>query len=94
MNPPGHLWRDKWTALSGPLSQGASYSVVWRTVGVVQNTTIDLDLTQTACHRLPDLLVDGGVRIHPGNAGMSGRHGVQYVAQCVACAALTLAVWQ
>jgi len=19
-NPPGHLWRDKWTALSGPLS--------------------------------------------------------------------------
>ena len=21
-NPPGHLWRDKWTALSGPLSQG------------------------------------------------------------------------
>jgi len=20
-NPPGHLWRDKWTALSGPLSQ-------------------------------------------------------------------------
>ena len=19
---PGHLWRDKWTALSGPLSQG------------------------------------------------------------------------
>ena len=25
---------------------------------------------------------------------MSGRHGVQYVAQCVACAALTLVVWQ
>jgi len=21
-HPPGHLWRDKWTALSGPLSQG------------------------------------------------------------------------
>ena len=20
-NPPGHLWRDKWTALSGPLSR-------------------------------------------------------------------------
>jgi len=20
-NPPGHLWRDKWTTLSGPLSQ-------------------------------------------------------------------------
>ena len=19
-NPPGHLWRDKWTALGGPLS--------------------------------------------------------------------------
>ena len=36
----------------------------------------------------------GGVRIHPENARMSGRHGVQYVAQCVACAALTLVVWQ
>ena len=21
-DPPGHVWRDKWTALSGPLSQG------------------------------------------------------------------------
>ena len=21
-NLPGHLWRDKWTALSGPLSDG------------------------------------------------------------------------
>ena len=21
INPPGHLWRDKWTALSGPLSE-------------------------------------------------------------------------
>jgi len=20
-NPPGHLWRDKWTALNGPLSR-------------------------------------------------------------------------
>ena len=38
--------------------------------------------------------VGGGVRIHPENARMSGRHGVQYVAQCVACAALTLVVWQ
>ena len=35
-----------------------------------------------------------GVRIHPKNARMSGRHGVQYVAQCVACAALTPVVWQ
>jgi len=34
------------------------------------------------------------VRIHPVNARMSGRHGVQYVAHCVACAALTLVVWQ
>ena len=25
---------------------------------------------------------------------MSGRHGVRYVAQCVACAALTPVVWQ
>jgi hypothetical protein len=23
-NPPGHLWRDKWTALSGPLSIATS----------------------------------------------------------------------
>ena len=39
-------------------------------------------------------IVEGGVRIHPENARMSGRHGVQYVAQCVACAALTPVVWQ
>jgi len=39
-------------------------------------------------------VVGGGVRIHRENARMSGRHGVQYVAQCVACAALTLVVWQ
>ena len=38
--------------------------------------------------------VGGGVRIHPENARMSGQHGVQYVAQCVACAALTPVVWQ
>ena len=38
--------------------------------------------------------VGGGVRIHPENARMSGRHEVQYVAQCVASAALTLVVWQ
>ena len=38
--------------------------------------------------------VGGGVRIHPENACMSGRHGVQYVAHRVACAALTLVVWQ
>ena len=38
--------------------------------------------------------VGGGVRINPDNARMSGRHGVQYVAQCVACAALTPVVWQ
>ena len=40
------------------------------------------------------LAVGGGVRIHPENARMSGRHGVQYVAQCVECAALTLVVRQ
>ena len=38
--------------------------------------------------------VGGEVRIHPENARNGGRHGVQYVAQCVACAALTLDVWQ
>ena len=31
--------------------------------------------------------------MHPKNARMSGQHGVQHVAQCVACAALTLVVW-
>ena len=44
--------------------------------------------------RVWPLEVGGGVRIHPENARMSGRHGVQYVAQCVACAALTPVVWQ
>ena len=38
--------------------------------------------------------VGGGVRIHPGNARMSALHGEQLVAQCVACAALTLLVWK
>ena len=38
--------------------------------------------------------VEGGARIHPENARMSCRHGKQYVAQCVACAALTMVVWQ
>ena len=44
----------------------------------------------------PSLLeyVGDEVRIHPENARMSGRHGVQYMAQCVACAALTPVVWQ
>ena len=37
-------------------------------------------------------LVGGGVRIHPENARMSGRHEVQYVAQCVTCVALTQVV--
>ena len=35
-----------------------------------------------------------GVRIHPKFARMSGRHGVQYMAHCVACATLMLLVWQ
>ena len=41
-----------------------------------------------------DMFSGKGVRIHPENARMSGRHGVQYVARCVACAALTLVVRQ
>ena len=32
-NPPGHLWRDKWTALSGPLSrvgvEGVALTLTW-----------------------------------------------------------------
>ena len=43
---------------------------------------------------LEHLAVGGGVQIHLESARVSGRHGVQYVAQCVACAALTLVVWQ
>ena len=38
--------------------------------------------------------VGGGVRVHPENARMSGRHRVQDVEQCVACAALALVVRQ
>ena len=41
-----------------------------------------------------DERVEGGVRIHLEKPRMSGRHGAQYVAQCVACAALTLAIRQ
>ena len=55
-------------------------------------------LETSTCLRTPscwqDHQVGGGVRIHLENARMSGRHGVQYVAQCVACAALTPVVWQ
>ena len=40
------------------------------------------------------LVAGGGVRIHPENAHMRVRYGVQYVAQFVACAALTLVVRQ
>ena len=36
----------------------------------------------------------GGVRIHPENSCMSGRHGVQNVAQCVACETLALVAGQ
>ena len=46
------------------------------------------------CNQVTSPVLGGGVRIHPENARMSGRHGVQYVAQCVACAALTPVVWQ
>ena len=52
----------------------------------------ELELTKVSLRE--GRLVGGGVRIHPENARMSGRHGVQYVAQCVACAALTPVVWQ
>ena len=43
---------------------------------------------------VPCCSVEGGVRIHPENARMSGRHGVQYAAQCLACVALTPVVLQ
>ena len=44
--------------------------------------------------RCTSCLVGGGVRIHPENAHVSGRHGAQHAAQCVACAALTPSVRQ
>ena len=40
------------------------------------------------------LLLRSGVRNHPENARMIGRRRELYVAKCVACAALTLVVWQ
>ena len=42
-------------------------------------------IPRRTCHPTP---------IHPENARISGRHEEQYVAQCVACTALTLAVRQ
>jgi len=41
-NPPGHLWRDKWTALSGPLSVALlerMASVLTRWVGFAAHST-------------------------------------------------------
>ena len=46
------------------------------------------------CHLLEHRLLGGGVRIHPENARMRGRHGVQYEEQGVVCATLTLVVGQ
>ena len=65
----------------------------------LRNTISPRKLLHTPQHGLDCLIcamfaVGGGVGIHPENARKSGRHGVQYVAQCVACAALTLDVWQ
>ena len=68
-----------------------------REFGIDLEVFADRDVLERAVRflTLPLLsTVGGGVRIHPENARMSGRHGVQYVAQCVACAALTPVVWQ
>ena len=62
---------------------GLGFGVCWTTLGL-----------ESECKVLLCKMVGGGVRIHPENARRSGRHGVQYVGQCVACAALTLDVWQ
>jgi len=43
---------------------------------------------------VPCVVEGGGDRIHPEKARKSGWHGVQNVAQCVACSALTLVVRQ
>ena len=66
-------------------------------LGLPQGSVADDRLAvpnRVVCRRHTRQLVGGEVRIHQENARMSGRHGVQYVAQCVACAALTLVVWK
>jgi len=68
------------------------------TMGYHYGPSADL-LYPGVCERVPlwdnsHPFVGGGVRIHPENDRRSDRHGVQYESQCVACAALTLVVWQ
>jgi len=60
---------------------------------LVENKSQAKRRNRALCSSFPNN-VGGGVRIHPENTRKSGRHGVQYVAQCVACAALRPVVWQ
>ena len=83
--------------------QKTEFKLPWRIGLVGQSENLRVELAQLIgnTRRVVRVLllllhqtVGGGVRIHPENSRRSGRHGVQYVAQCVACAALTLDVWQ
>jgi len=79
----------------GPVAFGAHGGAKW--APSLGGNCLPVDLTLTPHGRPHDSYsnpVGGGVQIHPENARMSGLHGVHYVAQCVACAALTPVVWQ
>ena len=54
---PGHLWRDKWTALSGPLSIGRNRAAF---------------PPRSRLPTISSKVVRGGDRIHPENARKSG----------------------
>jgi len=50
-HPPGHIWRDKWTALTGPLS----YYMIYWLIHLVSNRA-DLGLLLRILDLLPLLL--------------------------------------
>ena len=78
--------------LSHPTQIVAPWHRTWAmSPGALKHATVR---PRAAPSSMPTAPVGGGVQFHPENAHMCGRHGVQYVAQCVACAALTLVVRQ
>ena len=89
-SPPTHEPHHRFSAhLLYSISPLSVFASSWPSPG-----TACCPHVQDACREIFPRLVGGGVRIHPENARISGRRGVQYVAQCVACAALSLVVWQ
>jgi len=52
-NSPGHVWRDKWTALSGPLSTGYVYHA-WLTHRGVRYLQYDITSHITSPSRPQD----------------------------------------